>query len=256
MLTSCATGSGDTPQPIGGEITGEVTWVDDGDTIDVETEDGLVDVRLTAINAPDRGECFADRALDHLIQTLRRETVRLEATGVDQFDRTLAHVFADDRHVNLEMVVLGLALASTPESSDPHREALLEAEETAYSNRTGLWGVDACGGSGDLAAISIDPGSSRPDPDGPDDQNLQAEFIVIDNHGGETIGLDGWTIRDESTRHRFTFANGISIAPGDSIVVTSDSPGWDPGDSPVWNNDGDMALVQDPDGNVVARWRY
>lgn len=154
------------------------------------------------------------------------------------------------------MVVSGFAVASTPDESDPYRQAILDAEETAFSSRTGLWAADACGGSGNLAPISIDAEASLPDPDGPDDQNLRAELIVIDNGGSSAVDLDGWTIRDESTRHRFRFADGISIAPGDSIVVTSDAPGWDPGGSPVWNNSGDMALVQDPHGNVVARWRY
>lgn len=176
--------------------------------------------------------------------------------GVDQFDRTLAHVFSEDRHVNLEMVVMGLALASTPDGSDPYRDTILSAEEQAYTSRTGLWAADACGGSGDLAAIAIDAGASRPDPDGPDEENLRAELIVVDNEGDEDVDLGGWIIRDESTRHRFRFADGITIAPGDSVVVTSDSPGWRPGGSPVWNNGGDMALVQDPYGNIVARWRY
>jgi micrococcal nuclease len=213
-------------------------------------------VRLVAINAPDRGECLADQARDYLIDTLRGETVRVEEIGTDQFDRTLGHVFVGDRHVNLEMVTMGLALASTPEESDSYRRAILDAEEAAYSNGVGLWAVDACGGSGEPAALSIDSGSSQPDPGGPDGANLGAELIVIRNDGDDAVDLGGWMIRDESTRHRFTFAEGTSIAPGESISVSSDSSGWDPGDGPVWNNEGDMALIQDPAGNIVARWRY
>ena len=39
-------------------------------------------------------------------------------------------------------------------------------------------------------------------------------------------------------------------------MVTSADPGWDPGGGPVWNNSGDMALLLDRHGRVVARWRY
>lgn len=253
---SCGPGPGGATPSIAEGVTGEVIWIHDGDTVDVGTADGTVTVRLVAINAPERGECFADQALDHLVGTLEGATVLIETAGIDQFDRTLAHVFAADRHVNLDMVAMGLALASTPDETDPYRAAILDAEESAYSNRTGLWATDACGDPGEPPALSIDTRASQPDPDGPDEANLHAELIVIRNEGDEPVDLDGWMIRDESARHRFTFAANASIAPGESLAVTSDSPGWEPGDGPVWNNGGDMVLVQDPDGNVVARWRY
>lgn len=235
---------------------GEVTWIADGDTIDVDTNDGDVTVRLVATNAPERGECYADEAHDHLIDALSGTTVRLEVLGVDQFDRALAHVFVGDRHMNLEMVELGLALASTPDEGDPYGAVVLGAEESAFADRTGLWSPDACGGHGDVAALSIGVASSRPDPVGPDEENLDAELIAIRNDGDVVVDLEGWTLRDESSRHRFRFGAGATIAPGEVLSVSSDAPGWTPGGSPVWNNGGDMALLQDPDGVVVARWRY
>jgi hypothetical protein len=38
--------------------------------------------------------------------------------------------------------------------------------------------------------------------------------------------------------------------------VTSDNPGWEPGGTPVWNNDGDMALLLTTGGAVASRQRY
>lgn len=238
------------------ETTGEVTWVDDGDTIEVDRAGQVTEVRLVAVNAPDQGECFADRALDHLVQTLRDRTVRLEVVGEDQFGRALAHVFDGDRHVNLELVEMGIVVASTPEEDDPYREAMLQAEDEAHSSGEGLWATAACGSHGPVPDVAIDPDRSTVDPVGPDDQNLGAETITIVNDGAEPIDLTGWIIRDESTRHRFTFDVGSTIGAGETLTVSSTEPGWDPGDSPVWNNGGDMALVQLPDGTVVARWRY
>jgi hypothetical protein len=40
------------------------------------------------------------------------------------------------------------------------------------------------------------------------------------------------------------------------MTISSADLAWDPGGSPVWNNDGDMALLLDRDGRVVDRWRY
>jgi hypothetical protein len=39
-------------------------------------------------------------------------------------------------------------------------------------------------------------------------------------------------------------------------MVTSIDPCWDPGDSSVWNNGGDMTLLLDASGRVVTRHRY
>jgi endonuclease YncB( thermonuclease family) len=237
------------------ESSGVVSRVTDGDSIEVDAEGVSTRVRLVAINTPDQGECFADTALAHLAE-IDGATVRLEVMGTDQFGRTLAHVFEGDRHLNLELVREGLAVASTPDADDPYGQALLDAEDDAYAERTGLWGAEACGGSGEPPAVSFDVTSSVVDPVGPDDQNLGAEIVFIENRGNETVALDGWSLRDESTRHRYVFPEDSPIGPGEVIGVASDDPGWDPGGGPVWNNGGDLALLLDPMGTVVARWRY
>jgi endonuclease YncB( thermonuclease family) len=74
-----------------------VTWIYDGDTIEVEGDDSAFDVRLIGINAPDQGECFHQRATDHLIDTLKGRQVRLEVVGQDRFDRQLAVVWHGER---------------------------------------------------------------------------------------------------------------------------------------------------------------
>ena len=212
-------------------------------------------VRLIATNAPDQDECYSDAALDHLIDTLKEQTVTIEDYGEDQFDRTLAHVFEGDRHINLEMVRMGLALASTPEEDDPYGSAVLDAEEDAYIEHLGLWSPTACG-TERIPEVEFDSDASVIDPPGPDEEVLDTEEIVVRNSGNDTVDMAGWVIRDESTRHRFAFGGQTTLQPGESLVVTSADQGWDPGDGSVWNNVGDMALLQLPDGTVVARWRY
>jgi len=253
VLAGCVTGGDASPI----DATGEealVISVADGDSLEVRSEAGAETVRLAGINAPDRGECHADAARDNLA-VLVEKTVRLVIVGSDQFGRTLAHVFHDEAHLNLDMVAAGLAIASNPED-DPHGEAILFAEDRAYATGVGLWGSTACGSSRVPPTVEIDESGSTVDPGGPDDRDLSDELIVLVNRGSESVDLSDWVLRDESSRHRYTFDDGTALGPGASVVITSADPGWDPGDSPVWNNDGDMALLQDASGTVVARWRY
>jgi len=217
-----------------------VTWIYDGDTIVVETDEGEIDVRLIDINAPESDECFYKESLDHLIDTLKDQNVTLEvATELDQFGRTLAYVWDGDRNVNLEMVQTGLAIATTPDTGG----GLLAEENKAFDAAIGLWSRNACG-SGPIPSVVI----VALDPSG--------ETIGILNNESEITDLSGWMLRDESSRHRFRFSNGITLQPGAELVISSDDPLWNPGGSQVWNNDGDMALLLDGNGRVVDRWRY
>lgn len=258
LLTGCTatvTQPDNPTTPVESE-TVTVTWIADGDTMDVEGTDGVVTVRLVAINTPDQGECWADVGFDHLIDTVKGKQARLEVMGVDQFDRTLAHVFVEDRHINLELVEMGMAIASTPEEDDPHRDSILDAEDAAFASGVGLWGEEACGSSAPLPDVVFDEDAAVVDPPGPDDEVMDQERVRLVNRENAPVDLSGWVLRDESTRHRFTFAAGTVLAPGGSLVIDSADPAWDPGGSAVWNNDGDMALLQDSNGTVIDRWRY
>lgn len=237
-------------------VLATVTWVVDGDTIEVDTGSGESTVRLVGLNTPEQGECFYEAALDHLIETLKDREITLETVGTDQFGRSLAHVFEDDRHVNLELVSLGLAIATTPDGSDPYATVLLEAERSAFVSEVGLWATSACGGSGQRPPVTIDSGNSVTDPEGPDDELLDSESLVIVSEHDTVVDLSGWSLRDESSRHRYRFEPGTLLEPGQTIVVTSGDDGWSPGGEAVWSNGGDMALLVDPDGNIASRWRY
>lgn len=260
VISGCVSGRAqDTDNPDPGvrvDARGVVTRIVDGDSIEVDLTGEITEVRLVAVNTPDQGECFADRAREHLDESLLDRTVQLEIMGEDQFGRTLAHVFDGERHVNVELIEKGLALASTPGEDDPNATAILTAEDGAYGSKTGLWSPDACGPDRPPPGVAIDTDRSAVDPPGRDEDNLEGETIAIFNGTTETIDLTGWLLRDESTRHRFSFPRSVILGPGESLAVASSDTGWVPGDSPVWNNDGDMALLQLPDGTVVSRWRY
>lgn len=225
----------------------------DGDSIEIEGPEGRVQVRLDGINAPESEECYHREATGHITALLEGREVGVEVTGTDQFGRVLAHIHLDHLDVNLEMVSAGMAIATTPDPGRP--ETLIEAEESAAGLERGLWDPQACG-TGPIPRVVIDFARSVVDPPGPDDQTPDQELIVLINREDADVDLDGWALRDESSRHRYHFPRGSRLAPGDSLTVTSADPGWAPGGSPVWNNGGDLILVLDELGRVVARFRY
>ncbi len=137
----------DQPDRPVGITTGEVTWIADGDTIDVDTENGVVEVRFLGVNTPEKDECYGDEPLQYLIDNIKGETVGLEIADEDQFGRTLTSVWLDDELINLTLVKEGYAIAMTPGSSDPHGSILLAAEEQAFDSGQGLWSSGACGGN-------------------------------------------------------------------------------------------------------------
>lgn len=249
-LAACIPPDGTTSVPPTGSGA-TVEFVADGDTF--ETTDGTT-FRLDGINAPETDECFFAEARDGLREMIDRSAVEVTPTGTDQFGRTLVQVYTGGVWVNLSMVTEGLALATTPEEGET--DDLVEAERRAFAERTGLWAVDACGADAPVPAVAFDPDAGEVDPPGPDEDALSSETVVIVNRGDREIDLSGWTIRDESSRHRFTFRNGTRIGAGERITIASTDSGWSPGSSPVWNNGGDLALLIDPDGRIVDRYRY
>ena len=257
LLCSCqapeqADGTADPP---GDLILGRVERVNDGDSAVVVTEDSEVEVRLMGVNAPEQDECHYQESRDHLTGLIEGESVGLEVSSTDQFDRTLAYVWLDGLLVNEDLVSGGFAIATTPpEEGDPHGESLIGAEEEAFRAGAGLWSATACGSAAPTPEITIDDGDSVFDPSGPDDEVLDGEWVSLTSTG--TVDAGGWTIRDESSQHRCHLRADAVIAEENGLIVTSADPCWEPGASPVWNNGGDMILVLDDSGTVVARHRY
>ncbi len=229
----------------------------DGDTLVVRTADGAEDtIRLLGINAPERDDCLGDRATERLNALTDDAELAVESDGRDEFGRLLAYVWADDVLVNLALVAEGLAV--TPAIDEHRLEATLTAAaEDAQDAGLGLWAPDACGPA-TAAAVRIV--GLQADAPGPDEENPNGEWIDLANEGPAPVDLGGWRLRDESTRHRYEFAPGTVLAPGAVLRVrsgcgedTADVVYWCDG-SPVWNNGGDTALLQDPNGNVVDQW--
>ncbi|HUP17280.1 MAG TPA: lamin tail domain-containing protein [Acidimicrobiia bacterium] len=231
-----------------------VTSVADGDSFRAESSVGEIEVRLLGMNAPELDECHGQPAREALVDMIEGRTIGL-ATGpeLDQFDRVLARAVVNETYVNLQMVRDGHSLVVRGGGDD--RAILLEAEEMARTSEIGMWAADVCGAVGPRAALEIT--NLNFDPPGPDDE----ESVTIINSGADPIDLAGFVLRDESSVNRFDFPP-FTLAPGGELLVIRGCGDGEEStipwctDQPIWNNDGDTALLLDEVGRIVAIRRY
>ncbi len=229
-----------------------IATVSDGDSIGIEADAGSFQVRLYGINAPEAEECQGDEARRWLIANAGGSEVALQDIGTDRFGRTLALVWVGDRLLNLTLIEIGFAIALSDIDDDRLRERLVSAEEMAVAAGVGMWSPEACG-TGPRPPIVIT--SIDADPPGPDRVALDQEVVTLTNIGDRAVDIGGWTLRDESSTNRYRFPTGTVLDPGDEIRVDSGATGFGSG-TPVWNNDGDMAILLDSNGRYVSRLRY
>ncbi len=211
-------------------------------------------VRLVGINAPERDECHFTEARAYLADEILGSRVVLDTVGTDRFGRSLAFVSRGGTDLNESLVSHGHAIALTPEEETPASTRILMAERQAAEADRGLWADDACRAKGPIPPVRIT--EFEFDPDGPDGEILDREYAVISNEGRSDLDISGWTLRDESSLHRHRFGPGSFLPAGESLMVTSASPSWEPGGGPVWNNRGDLILLLDRSGRVIDAVRY
>jgi endonuclease YncB( thermonuclease family) len=218
-------------------LTGDEVRVIDGDSIEV----GAEELRLLGINAPERTECYGPEATAALRALTEGPAISWMPEGSDQYGRTLAVVDAGlPSSVNVMMVEQGMAIAVTVDSQIS--DTLMQAEEGARRLGIGMWAPNACG-EVMLPAIelAVDP---------------LAEIVTIRADG---VDVSGFILRDESSTNRFALPD-RTIVTGELLVVTDcqtrpDAIAWCAA-NPVWNNQGDIVILQNSGGTVVTALRY
>jgi len=243
-------------RPDGSEEATVVT-VFDGDSILVDINGRREEVRLLAINAPERGECFGSDAGDRL-RELAGSTVWLIADGedTDRFGRLLRLVFTPTSFVNADLVEGGYALGLQDGTTLSTR--LKTLEDIAFRDAAGMWGWDVCGATlGNLEISDLQPNAP-----GPDDENLVEEWIEFTNLATVPTDMGGFIVRDESSAHRYSFPPGFVLDAG-AVVRLHTGCGQDTqqniywcSETSVWTNGGDTVLLQTPGGTVIDRLVY
>ncbi len=242
-----ADGSGDAADP-------DATVVDrviDGDSVELDVDDTIVEARLIGINAPELADCQGPASRDALAGIAGGQTVDVVDYGSDRYGRLLVALSINDESVNLAMVRSGWALGQHSDEH-PDADAWVAAMERAAEDGLGMWDhSDACPASTHTVRL----GDAQPDPPGPDDEVLADEWIEIVNEGATTVDLEGWALRDESTSNRLVFGS-VTLEPGGRLRVHTGC-GQDGAtsyywcsDFGVWSNQGDTALILSPTGSI------
>ena len=118
-------------------LEGKVVGVIDGDTIDVlDSSKRQHRVRFDGIDAPERGQPFANRAKSTLSDLVFGKTVRIDTEGPDKYDRTIGRVYVDGRDVGLAMLEAGMAWHYTKYDQS---KKYADGEKAAKDAGRGLW---------------------------------------------------------------------------------------------------------------------
>jgi len=117
-------------------LTGKVVGISDGDTLTVLVERTQVKIRLSGIDAPEKGQAFGGKSKDALAEKVFGKNVRVETQGQDKYGRTLGMIFVGNRNVNVEMVEEGWAWQFKRYDTS---KALADAEAKARAAKRGLW---------------------------------------------------------------------------------------------------------------------
>jgi micrococcal nuclease len=136
-----------------------VSYVHDGDTLDVMIGAKKETIRLIGIDTPEVKDprkvvqCFGREASNRAHQLLDGRFVYLEtdpAVGQrDKYGRLLAYVFLEDgRNFNKLMVEDGYAHEYTYNSQAyKYQKEFKQAQDDAMKNQRGLWASSTCGGN-------------------------------------------------------------------------------------------------------------
>jgi micrococcal nuclease len=127
-----------TGSALAGIVTGNVTGVLDGDTIEVLHNQHPERIRLNGIDCPEKSQAFGQKAKHAASDLAFGKEVTLQTHGYDKYKRTLADVILPDgTNVNQELVKQGWCWWYRKYA--PEDTVVEGLEREAQEARKGLW---------------------------------------------------------------------------------------------------------------------
>ncbi|MBU6334390.1 MAG: thermonuclease family protein [Chloroflexi bacterium] len=262
----------------GDRVTGTVSRVIDGDTIDVAVGGDTVRIRLIGVDTPESVhpskpvECYGREASAFLRELVQGRAVSLEIDPsqdeVDRYGRWLRYIWLDGGTlVNREIIARGYGFEYTFRTPHAYRDEFRAAEAQARDAGLGMWAPDACRATigGDAPAAEA-PAPAAPSGGGggstgdcPGDATAatnapiaiigldkNAEMVTIRNVSDSSVALDGWWICSARAGQRHATLSG-SLAPGGELIIGRQAG------RPIWDNDeSDPAVLYDQTGRLVS----
>ena len=271
----------------------EVVQVIDGDTLEVEFQDGHTeDVRLLGVDTPEvhvendpaefegiptnqNGEDWlrdwGHKASEFARTQLAGETITIEtdeqADRRGSYGRLLVYAYADSAGKSFNEQLIEQGYARMYDSSFSQRSEFTSDEQHAQDDDVGLWNYEAPtdggtdDGSGDSSGSQLAVATIHADASGNDHENENGEYIALKNTGSSAVDLSGWTLEDAAD-HTYSFPDGFTLDAGATVTIYTGSGTnsatelyWG-SDAAVWNNGGDTIIVTNADGTVVLEKEY
>jgi endonuclease YncB( thermonuclease family) len=124
-------------------LHGRLIRVQDGDSFLLRGADGARRrIRIAGIDAPEKGQPYAETAGDHLATLLADRPLRLAVIKTDPFGRLVAEVWNGEADVGLALLEAGLAWhfkRYAAEQAAPQRQRYAAAEQRARDDGIGMW---------------------------------------------------------------------------------------------------------------------
>lgn len=115
----------------------------DGDSFTLMGADGRrIGVRIGGIDAPEKGQPFADQAREQLVRLLGEGNLNIEPIKTDPYGRQVSRVSSRSEDVALKQIEAGLAwhfVRYAADQTPEERQKYARAEQFARQTRRGLW---------------------------------------------------------------------------------------------------------------------
>jgi len=196
--------------------TGTVVKVEDGDTVDVKTCRGTLNVRQIGIQAPETvksthfaqcGGVEASNLMKALLpigtEVQLRSNNFASANNYEALARPYRYIFAKDAQGNFtidvqaKLLEAGLAMWFPNENEYVRNLPYLELLNSAAAKEVGLWSGTLCKNDPDKTPVTaielwVETDSVLPN------ENPFGEYVLLRNKTDQDINLSGWGIRDTS----------------------------------------------------------
>lgn len=122
------------------KVKGKVVRIMDGDTFELLVNKTTYKIRLSAIDAPEKGQDYYQRSKQALANLCFNKTVTVELLRKDRYQRWIGDVYSTDgQYINGRMISDGYAWHYTEYSKSAPLEA---AQATAKRQKIGLWSLN------------------------------------------------------------------------------------------------------------------
>lgn len=257
-----------------------VTSVTDGDTIDVEFSDGSKDtIRLLGVDTPELGDNtptewdgipdnelgenwlndWAINATEFMRTKVLDKTIDISFDSISEkrgsYDRLLTYIYTKNNKMSVNRQLISKGYARLYDSQFTKKSKFKKSETKAISNSRGVWNYENEQSTG-LTVLEV-----HEDAKGNDYNNLNDEYIKIQNNRNRTINMSGWTISDEASE-RYVFPNNYKISSGEDITIytgegmTNKNSVYINSDRSIWNNGGDTIYIKNNKGDQILKYSY